>query len=179
MNGMKAEQVILSRLLPKTGQTAVRAAGDDGDLQKGWWKNQRLNGELPRFIDKTVDEDHMILDRATGLIWASAYSSGINYGGLALTWQSAIAYPLGREWAGFTGWRIPNILELLLIINYGNDNPSTYADFFSIPASITCWTSTTYQIDINKAYAIMFNVGSLIAPLKNTDRNIICVRDGR
>lgn len=175
---MKAEHLILSRLLPKTGQLLPRAAGDDGDLQKGWWKNQRLNGELPRFVDKTVDETHLVLDRATGLMWASAYSASINYSGNPLTWLSAVAYPRGREFAGFDDWRLPNVFELVSLINYAERLPAIHEFPFMSSRSGRYWSSTTQAGDINKAWDVDFIDGIVWYDSKIGDKYMRAVRGG-
>jgi hypothetical protein len=52
--------------LPKTGQTASYAAGDDGAYQKG------VQWPSPRFTNpdgSTPISDNVVLDRLTGLVW--------------------------------------------------------------------------------------------------------------
>ena len=58
---------IHSRGLPKTGQTVKYADGDDGDYEAGWWKGKLVSNNKTRFIQKRIDGDDIVFDRATGL----------------------------------------------------------------------------------------------------------------
>lgn len=73
--------------------------------------------------------DGTITDNVTGLVWAkcTAGESILECGGSVSTkkWQEAIDYCLNNN-AGLpgTGWQLPNLFELLTIVDYGKNNPS-------------------------------------------------------
>jgi hypothetical protein len=124
--------------LPKTGQTTSYATGDDGDLQMGIaWPN-------PRFTD---NNDGTVTDNLTGLIW----TKNANVTG-AVFWQDALDYVAGMNNGtysnyGYTDWRVPNIIELLSLIDherYAKALPSGHP-FKNTNNSYYCSSTTSYS----------------------------------
>jgi hypothetical protein len=112
--------------VPKTGQTTSYATGDDGDLQKG------IAPPVSRFAD---NGDGTVTDNLTGLIWlknANCFN--------ALAWPSALTAvntlqtgQCGLSDGSAAGdWRLPNIKELLSLIDYGHNNPSLPAGWSTV-----------------------------------------------
>ena len=102
--------------LPGTGQTAIYAAGDDGDVRAGGPLSYTDNG------------DGTVTDNRTGLTWEKKTDANLttNY-----TWPGALEYVAalnamngGAGFANHKDWRLPNIRELLSIVDYGRFNPS-------------------------------------------------------
>ena len=134
-------------MVPKTGQTASYAAGDDGDLEKGVaWPN-------PRFTDNS---NGTVTDNLTGLIWLqNANVFGVR------TWAQALTdcATLNSGEGGLTDgsaegdWRLPNVKELQSLIDYGRYNPAlcnaagtgqwTAGDPFTGVQSDYYWSSST------------------------------------
>ncbi len=104
--------------VPKSGQTTSVAAGDDGGLQAG------VAHPVTRFVD---NGDGTVTDSLTGLIWLK----NANCFG-ALLWPDALVAVNGlqNEGCGLSDgsvagdWRMPNIKELLSLIDYGRSNPA-------------------------------------------------------
>jgi hypothetical protein len=125
--------------LPKTGQTITRVTGDDGYYQKGSKAN-------PRFVD---NGDGTISDRVTRLMWVKDGSgAGCNNGGV-LSFDNAIAFAEGLDFAGHQDWRMPNVKELFSIVDFdrGGDgsNPAIDPTFFpNTTINDAYWTSTLY-----------------------------------
>ena len=123
----------------KTGQTTSYATGDDGNLQKG------VAWPSPRFTD---NGDGTVTDNLTGMIWLkNANCDGTK------TWTGALNYcnNLANGACGLTDgsvaddWRLPNIKELLSLIDYGQFDPSLPSGHpFSGVQSDSYWSSTTY-----------------------------------
>jgi hypothetical protein len=152
--------------VPKTGRTKVDWPGDDGDLQMGvQWPD-------PRFTD---NGDGTVSDNLTGLIWlkqadcfpmfgykqALEASNALEHGQCGLNDESAPG-----------DWRLPNIRELLSLIDYGQGSISydyaaipypnpftgvqTDSDYWSSTGmsswtlvaiwTIDIWTGRTYQV---------------------------------
>ena len=83
MMKMKAYDKILTRGLPKTGQSVVYSAGDDGTYQSGWWRGKLNANNKVRYIAKTIGGDDVVIDRATSLMWAAdGTAAGCGSGGL-------------------------------------------------------------------------------------------------
>lgn len=155
-----AGQNIISRSLPKTGQTIEYLAGDDGTHEAGWWKGRLNANNKTRFIIKLIGAmpaDHIILDRATGLMWArDGNAAGCNNGNV-ITWANAITYANGLTFAGFDDWRLPNINELASIANYEVGAPCIWVVFTNTKhTNCYYWSSTTSFILTTFAHVVAF-----------------------
>lgn len=142
---MDSEHIVLSRMLPKTGQTAVILPFDDGDLQKGWWKGRTAATNRQRFVAKIISGERVVIDRATGLMWPKYGDADICAGGIALDWSVSVSYFDENEFAGFEDWRLPNIHELSSIIDFGRHNPAIDPIFEATQLADAYWSSTTYH----------------------------------
>lgn len=179
MRQMKAEQVILTRLLPKTYQSTSYRAGDDGTHQAGWWKGRLLVSNKTRFISKTINGDAVVIDRATGLMFAADGNAVGCNNGAGLNWNDAIDYANNLDFAGFTDWRIPNILELMSTINFRATSPCIYTTFFPNTAATYYWTSTTVVPDTSRAWKWNYFLGgTLSVGVKSGSAYLRCVRGG-
>ncbi len=142
--------------VPKTGQTYDPADGSDGDLQKG------VSWPVPRF----TRSGDTVTDNLTGLVWAeNANGAG------TLNWAAAVTYCNNLELGGFDDWRLPNVKELMSLIDFAYKTPAlsnaagtgqwtTDEDAFSNVQSAKYWTSTVfpgvltdaYYVDLDKAH---------------------------
>lgn len=150
-----------SPTIKATGQTTSYHAGDDGDLQLG---------AIRRYSDTGLT----IMDLVTGLEWEKKcsgcvgnhdWSYGYNWSGI-WTWLAAVnAENSGAGYAGHNDWRIPNINELLTLVNYGKVAPATDTVFNSQPDSSTrvfgYWSSTSFPDDPSTAWYVDFAFGSV------------------
>ena len=160
--------------VPRTGQSAVVAAGDDGDLQLGVrWPN-------PRFTDNA---DGTVKDNLTDLTWL--YDANC-FG--AQTWANALAkanalFDGCRDCGGTNSdcglrnssvageWRLPNVREMLSLVHYGVFDPALpdtsgtgqwiENDPFAGVLSGPYWTATAAVIFANERYSVGFEAGSI------------------
>lgn len=173
---MDAKQEILTRLLPKTNQTIVYRTGDDGTFQKGWWKGRTVVNNKTRFIAKTISGDDVVIDRATGLMWA-ANGNGVGCnGGDSIDWFESIDYANTLSFAGFSDWRIPNIFELFSIADLTRMNPAIDITFFPNTNPNYYWSANTHTIDSGWAWVVEYNDGVVKSEDKDSDRWLRCVR---
>lgn len=115
--------------------------------------------------------DGTITDHCTGLMWC-AETADVNDDGWiggpdALTWQQGLKYCENLEFAGHTDWRLPNIMELLSIVNY-NEFVGMFYPEFTLDWS---WymTSTTYMGAKDGIWAFSFeNARSIVGDKKGT-----------
>lgn len=153
---MRAEQVILSRGLPKTGETIEAPVGCDGFYQAGWWVGEKVNGHRERLIAKTIAGGDVVIDRATGLMWAADGAvKGCAYNA-SLTWALALQYIDDFEFAGFSDWRVPNIRELSSIVDYVKFSPSIKEPPFANTYNGVYWSSTTDFYNLSNALGVDF-----------------------
>ena len=154
--------------VPKTGagniDGYILTDGEDGKLKRGVaWPN-------PRFTD---NGDGTVTDNMTGLIWFE------NAGCAELTdWSTAVwaCSKLGTGDCGLNDgsnagdWRLPNVLELQSLVDYGNSVPALPAGHpFINVASHYYWTGTTRPGDTNLAWTIELGTGDVESVLKGLD----------
>ncbi len=174
MKTPNAKQNIITRRLPKTGQITSYAAGDDGDLERGWWRGRLNANNKTRFLSKTISGDDVVVDRVTGLMWPA---NGADVGGLPQTWAMAITWANGLTFAGFSDWRLPNILEHLSLWNFEN-LAAGYPQFTNFPGE-WMWSSTTDSINTINAMQSWSGVSAMISQVKTGSWPAIAVRSTR
>ena len=159
-----ASEAPVGATLIKTGQTTSYRTGDDGDIEAGRATSFTVLasnnpwGNTNRFTDtaggqtyaNNIRIDWSTYDGSTVLGYYQLSTS------LLYTWNQAIDWAVALSTAGFTsGWRIPNINELMNIMNWGLSANLNYAPF-SI-ATLSHWTSTTNNNDTASALIILSN----------------------
>lgn len=155
--------------LPKTGQTTVYQAGDDGTYKKGYPKSGA------RFVD---NGDGTITDKATGLMWAKdGNGAGCNNGN-NIAWGAAITFAEGLDFAGYSDWRLPNVKELQSIVDYGTYSPAIDSVFTNTQSNYY-WSSTTYAGNTANAWYVSFASGSVFGVSKDSDYYVRPVRGGQ
>ena len=144
-----ARKFVFTRRLPTTGQTVSYQDGDDGYYEAGWNIGQR-------FIPKTLSGDDVVVDRSTGLMWPKHFNQAGGNMDVGLTWPNALIYCEALNFAGFTDWRLPNILEIATLYNFGMvgpANPRHYLPFFNFGGAANLfWSSTTNIRSTDKAW---------------------------
>lgn len=160
---------------PDTAQTGDYTAtfGEDSDYQPAAAKPDYT-------IYTPVGISSVTVDNRTGLMWITnpMKDAGFNKPGVS-TWEVAISSCEALNYAGYTDWRLPNVRELVSIVDYGVASPSINSNFFpDTPVSGMYWTATTYVPDTTKAWYVLFNAGSLGGVSKTGSNYVRCVRGG-
>lgn len=114
----------------------------------------------------TANINETITDNCTGLMWkrCSEGLSGSTCGtGSATrpTWQDAKAQCENLSFAGYTDWRLPNVKELISIINYQNFQPAVDTTYFPATVSGYYWSSTTYTASTDLVSSVDFMTGDV------------------
>jgi len=147
--------------LPKTGMTTVCLPGDDGSYQFGNYETDF------RFTLSPIGE---LFDQATGLAWP------INFVPVIETWQAAIDYCNNLNYAGMSGWRLPNIHELYSIINWGLMPVRPDPNYFKVEEYQIFWTSTTRAEETVSAFVIELYGGKMDFEVKSAVHYILPCR---
>lgn len=167
--------------LPKTGQTncydssgnylSCAGTGQDGEKQAGVsWPGSRF----------TNHANGTVTDTMTGLMWTqNAYLPG-----QTKTWQQALDYVAGMNAGtnpnlGHTDWRLPNIAELLSLVDHGTISPSVLVGhpFSNIKYNPgTYFSSDTALQSTTNAWVIDFVKGYVGYGLKASNRYLWPVR---
>jgi hypothetical protein len=137
-----------------------------------------------RFVD---NGDGTVTDNATGLTWQKAPAdtnwNGAADGGDVLAWQAALGFCESlittkggsvSRWASdedlvlgaiqpsdvlHDDWRLPNIRELMSIVDYGRADPAIDTAFFTGWPSST-WTSTSHAVTADNAWHVSAESGT-------------------
>ena len=125
-----------------------------------------------RFNNNT---DGTVTDSGTGLVWQKD-------GKTQRDWAGALAYCEGLDLAGHTDWRLPNIRELLSIVDYTKFSPAIDNRFSGTDDPFGYWSSTSY-LDPNwklGAWYVNFYDGTaaISGSEKTRNRYVRCVRGG-
>jgi hypothetical protein len=171
--------------LPSTGQTKCyddvgnEIACDNPDFpgQDGFYQSGCPSEG--RFVD---NGDGTVSDNCTGLMWQKGTADVDGNGSIdaedRLSWQDALKYCNELQFAGHDDWRLPNVVELKSIYDYGRyggPNPaydlSIYSVFEETFETIRCWSSSSgfynsFSVGIGKldaAWSVGFDVTALLA----------------
>uniref|UniRef100_UPI002A7EBAC8 Lcl domain-containing protein n=1 Tax=Reinekea sp. TaxID=1970455 RepID=UPI002A7EBAC8 len=135
---------------PRTGEKLTEVTGDDGDLQQG-----------APLIFRRDDEQQVVKDLMTGLIWQDDESAKDLYTTICLNLDSA----------GITNWRLPTRLEMLSTIDYyssKNNQPRIHYAFKNV--------AETGSLERNYEVA---STGLLVSPYQATLGNQVDFANGR
>ena len=114
----------------------------------------------------TENNDVIVTDTATGLIWQKTYVSGKK-------WQQALDYCENLTYAGYDDWRLPDKNELASLVNYAKYFPAS--DFPDMPKE-SFWSSSTSVLNHEYAWRVDFSHGSVFINNKSDTYYVRCVR---
>lgn len=77
-----------------------------------------------------------------------------------LIWD-ALAQANANSLGGYDDWRIPNYLELLTIVDLGENNPTINTTVFPSTPSSSHWTASTRPDDTVHAFTVYFSSGNV------------------
>jgi len=172
--------------IPRTGQTTCYAydgnivncvgTGQDGEYQSG----EPL--PVPRFTDH---QNGTVTDRSTSLMW----TKDANLPDAAEEFQWALDFVAGMNAGtyanyGFTDWRLPNIRELMSLIDYEKKQPvlSTGHPFTDVQGThnnLYYHTSTAHSANHTHTYCVSFYHAAVEACGKPDESYLWPVRGGK
>lgn len=160
-----------------TGQTTSYRTGDDGYQFSNLWQpffaierkgrkiqlatwltltSPNMFGNTNRFTDQFGGQtyaDNYAIDHYTGLGWITVPNV------IGQNWNTAIDGAEAETYLNFTDWQLPNVNQIMSILNYSVALPLNYAPFnLTAAASIKfLWTSTTVTNSTTFAYIVIYN----------------------
>lgn len=157
---------------PLAGACPNGNAGQDGDYSPA--------AAAPSYRD---NGDFTVTDNRTGLMWKRCTEGKNNDAtctGTAATyvWTSALSQCETLTFAGYSDWRLPNMKELISILNYANLNPSINITYFPSTINGFYWSGTTYVGSTPNAWYVYFADGGVTNSLKVNTYYARCVRAG-
>lgn len=170
--------------VPQTGQTAIYATGDDGDLRAG------VPSPEPRFTD---NGDGTITDNLSGLIWLkNANCFGTKAWSIAITDASTLNDgECGLSDGSMEGvWRLPNVKELqsLISIQYSlpalSDTEGTRKwvegdPFSDVQSGYNYWSSNTNVNNASIAWVVYLGLDYVYDDSKASIGHVWPVRGGQ
>jgi hypothetical protein len=129
-----------------------------------------VTGGAPNLQNYTDNGDGTVTDNVTGLMWQQAVPG-------TYSWEQAVAYCPMLMLAGYGDWRLPSLIELVSIVDYGQANPSINVTYFpSTPASYF-WSSTPVASSPGAAWSVHFQYGELFGNRATSNGfDVRCVR---
>jgi hypothetical protein len=135
-----------------------------------------------RFAD---NRNGTVTDRATGLQWKRC-SEGQTWSGGACTgtagtfnWQAALQHAEAASYAGASDWRLPNLKELLSIVEEACYNPAIDLAVFPGTMSWVYWSSSPSAYNSDRAWYVLFLSGYDGGNDKYSDGQVRLVRGGQ
>ena len=158
---------------------------------------QSCKTDIPATTSHLVDNfNGTISDPKTGLIWKkcsegqsyiSSTNSCNNAAATRYTWAEALQQAqgvntgLGGEALGQNDWRVPNIKELVSIVERSCSEPAINKHvFFVTLSSEGYWSSSLYAIiTINQVWVVGFRQGATNTVYKNYSKHVRLVRSAQ
>ena len=123
-----------------------------------------------------------VTDSATGLVWqkcSNGQNNDANCSGTVgtLTWLNAITYCEGLTLGGRSNWRLPNVNELVIIVDYNKATSPTIntAAFPGTSFEDLYWSSSTAAQFTSTAWAVDFFDGYVSKNSKSSLKAVRCV----
>jgi hypothetical protein len=134
------------------------------------------------------NNDNTVTDLKTGLMWKKCLegvsgnlcdTGSLDY----FTWQQALEQPgvvnAASGFAGHTDWRLPNIRELISIVEEQCYNPAINLNRFPNAPSSSVWSGSPYAHYPGYAWYVNFNYGDSDSYDRGSGQFVRLVRGGQ
>lgn len=110
-----------------------------------------------------------VVDSDTNLQWQD--NTEVKY----YKWDQAKNYCLDLSLGGYTDWRLPNVQELISIVDIQRSNPAIKKGFENVK-SADYWTSSGYAADSSKVWEVTFKDGRVFMYDSSSSGYVRCIR---
>ncbi len=142
----------------------------------------RSTSEIPSSTPSsrfTENGDGTVSDTFTGLMWAKYHETQTN-GPYTVHWDTALARAEASTLAGHTDWRLPNIKELLTIVEVRCEDPVLNSQVFPATGTVGTYWSATPDVNFSSAvWALDFGTGRTTNPDRDRFHYVRLVRDAQ
>jgi hypothetical protein len=135
------------------------------------------------FSVETVNGDKMVRDTKAGVEWQQNTADANRDGAITkapypegdmMNWQQARSYCQKLEFGGYKDWRLPEVNELLALVDYGCSYPSV-DPIFQCEGNYY-WSSTPNAENDSEAMYVHFNFGTDHWMAKDKTAFVRCLR---
>jgi hypothetical protein len=135
------------------------------------------------FDPLVISGDPVVNDAATALMWqgcSAGQGSADCSSGSATTyaWQDAANYCDGLVYAGYDDWRLPDVPDLVSIVDYSSYDPEIDSTAFPATPSDEFWSSSSYAYSVSYAWDVNFSYGVVSSDDKSDTNYVRCIRGG-
>ncbi|MBR6423033.1 DUF1566 domain-containing protein [bacterium] len=131
--------------------------------------NQLVAATSSDFTIQNINDEVVVKDATTGLMWQKGYATGKK------TWQQALKHCEDLTYAGYSDWRLPNKNELASLLDPGKYG-APYSNFPDMPSNYF-WSSSTASSDIDLAWRMDVIYGYVWYSDKSNTESVRCVRN--
>jgi hypothetical protein len=164
-------------------QLVCERAGQAGCVDPDWAEWPMPNGPAdvaagaPNAMGYTVNGDGTVTDNVTALMWQQAVPtmSGTTTP-QTFNWNAAQAYCAALTLGGYSDWRLPSVIELVSLVDYGVASPGpmlSTAVFPGTPAGFF-WSAT--PLGGSSVWGLDFSIGAPTGRSVSMPFDIRCVR---
>ena len=117
-----------------------------------------------------ANDNGTVLDVATGLVLQQETDSNRH------NYANALIYCQELSLGGSNNWRLPQIKELMSIVDYRTTGPAIDGiDFKGFPSTIH-WTTSSDATRSQFAWVVSFSNGAVVTFSKTSENSVRCVR---
>ena len=121
-----------------------------------------------------IKNGDIVTDTVTNLQW----QDNADAKNITKSWLGAINYCENLTLGGYNDWRLPNINELISIVDRSKSSPTIVGGFTNVESS-NYWSSTTDDVHRFFAWDVGFSYGHVDVNNKNVSNYVRCVRAGQ
>jgi hypothetical protein len=125
-------------------------------------------GRLQAYTD---NHDGTVSDDVTGLVWQQTAPTSNNF-----TQSASMNYCKTLTLGGYHDWRLPSMIELISLIDFGRASPCIDTDYFPGAPANAFWSSTPAANSTLLAWGVTFLYGEVGTNTVGFPASVRCVR---